>query len=542
MSQKSFTVDSGLTILNGNIVATTANSPGAIKWAGNSSGDNNGYTTMELHPDTDVAGDAYLILDPTAPNHIHIRAGGTQDDSSAQLFLGGENSYFRVENGLNPNVYVAANTYQWKFDNTGVLTVPSEGVIQSLNDTVILQSVDTITGNTVSARLGTDGALYLENTQYPGSWLNISTNTAGDANIIVPSGNINITPAVGEANGVGKSLNLRGGNADQSDYYTGTGGAVNIVGGFGGFNDGGGGGPGGNVNITAGVSSDPAGVAGNVNITSGTNDWVFDYTGNLTAPGNISLDGGRITGGTANVVTDGINSIALAPGAQMDLFGFPFTVTPTRGQLTITNVTTPSEANGTWYYQSVNNSYTYQIYTDSTYSTLVDASGWSAYTGGGSVAITLQSPPTNIVINSNGFTSTFANDGSVDLPGDLDVAGNISGNTSGYAIGYRDIPQVSFTGDATIATTDAGKHYYSTESTDYTLTIANNASQGFQVGTAITVINQGTGNITVAQDSGVTLYLAGNATSGNRSVATFGMATLIKVATNTWFINGTGVS
>lgn len=126
--------------------------------------------------------------------------------------------------------------------------------------------------------------------------------------------------------------------------------------------------------------------------------------------------------------------------------------------------------------------------------------------------------------------------------GGLSVAGNITGNTTGFAIGYRDIPQVSFTGNATIATTDAGKHYYSILSTANVLTIANNASQGFQTGAAISIVNQGTGNITIAQGSGVTLYLAGNATSGNRTLATFGMATIMKVATNTWFINGTGVS
>ena len=126
--------------------------------------------------------------------------------------------------------------------------------------------------------------------------------------------------------------------------------------------------------------------------------------------------------------------------------------------------------------------------------------------------------------------------------GNLTTAGNVTGNTAGFAIGYRDIPQVSFTGNATIATTDAGKHYYSTLSTGNVLTIANNASQGFQVGAAISIVNQGTGTITVAQGSGVTLYLAGNATSGNRSVSTFGMATIMKVATDTWFINGTGVS
>jgi hypothetical protein len=122
----------------------------------------------------------------------------------------------------------------------------------------------------------------------------------------------------------------------------------------------------------------------------------------------------------------------------------------------------------------------------------------------------------------------------------MDLGNAPNGSTT--AVGYRDIPQVSFAGNTTIATTDAGRHYYSTQSTSYILTIANNASQGFQVGAAITVVNQGTGNITIAQGSGVTLYLAGNATSGNRNVATFGMATLIKVATDTWFINGTGVS
>ncbi len=121
------------------------------------------------------------------------------------------------------------------------------------------------------------------------------------------------------------------------------------------------------------------------------------------------------------------------------------------------------------------------------------------------------------------------------------TADNFIGNVSGFALGYRDIPQVSFTGNATIATTDAGKHYYSTQSSNYTLTIANNASQGFAVGAAISVVNQGTGNITIAQGSGVTLYLAGNSTAGSRTLTTFGMATIMKVATDTWFINGTGV-
>ena len=126
--------------------------------------------------------------------------------------------------------------------------------------------------------------------------------------------------------------------------------------------------------------------------------------------------------------------------------------------------------------------------------------------------------------------------------GNVSVTGNITGNTAGFAIGYRDIPQVSFTGNVTMAAADAGRHFYSTESTDYILTIADNSAVSWPVGTAITVVNRGTGNITVAQAAGVSLYLAGNSSAGNRTVSTYGMVTLLNVAANVWMINGTGVA
>lgn len=46
--------------------------------------------TMHLVPDGSIESDQYIILDPTAPNHIHIRAGGDIDESGADLILGGE--------------------------------------------------------------------------------------------------------------------------------------------------------------------------------------------------------------------------------------------------------------------------------------------------------------------------------------------------------------------------------------------------------------------------------------------------------------------
>ena len=73
--------------------------------AGTASGDGFGYSTLELVPDNNLyANDQYLVVDPTQPNHIHIRAGGTQDASNAIVFLGGEKNHVRVQD--NDGVYL----------------------------------------------------------------------------------------------------------------------------------------------------------------------------------------------------------------------------------------------------------------------------------------------------------------------------------------------------------------------------------------------------------------------------------------------------
>jgi hypothetical protein len=144
------------------------------------------------------------------------------------------------------------------------------------------------------------------------------------------------------------------------------------------------------------------------------------------------------------------------------------------------------------------------------------------------------------VNNSVTIGTTLGVTGNV-TAGNLTINGNISGNTAGFTIGYRDIPQVVFTSNATLALTDAGKHYFSSNSANV-ITIPNNTTVSFNIGTAISVIQQGTANLTVTPGSGVTLYLAGNSTSASRNVGNYGMATLVKVNTNTWFINGTGIA
>jgi hypothetical protein len=125
--------------------------------------------------------------------------------------------------------------------------------------------------------------------------------------------------------------------------------------------------------------------------------------------------------------------------------------------------------------------------------------------------------------------------------GNIITSGNIVGNVNGFSIGYLNMPQV-VASNVTLSLTDAGKHYYSTTAGNLTLTVPNNATTSFATGTAVAIVVQSAGNILVNAASGVTLYMAGNNTAANRAVGTYGMATLLKVATNTWFINGTGVS
>ena len=167
-----------------------------VNFVANSSGDGQGYSTIELVPDVDrYNSDQYLIVDPTAPGHIHIRAGGTQDNSSADLFLGGENSYVKLPAGLNPNVQIAANTHVWNFNSTGlygVLTLPGEGIIQSLDDTINLTSLNTTSGFANTVYLGSGGGLGFFDGALGGNWIEIFRSGA-IPEIKAPTGNLLIT-------------------------------------------------------------------------------------------------------------------------------------------------------------------------------------------------------------------------------------------------------------------------------------------------------------------------------------------------------------
>jgi hypothetical protein len=111
------------------------------------------------------------------------------------------------------------------------------------------------------------------------------------------------------------------------------------------------------------------------------------------------------------------------------------------------------------------------------------------------------------------------------------------------SVGFRNIPQVSQSANYTTVLTDSGKHIFhpSTDTNARTFTIDSNANVAYPVGTAITFVNMSSSNVTIAITSD-TMYLAATGSTGSRTLAQYGTATALKIASTTWLINGNGLT
>jgi len=98
-----------------------------------------------------------------------------------------------------------------------------------------------------------------------------------------------------------------------------------------------------------------------------------------------------------------------------------------------------------------------------------------------------------------------------------------------------EIIQNSQTASYTLQVSDSGKHVYITTGG---VTVPPNSDVNFTVGTIVSIVNASGSAQTITAGTGVTLRLSGTATTGNRTLAPYGIATLLKVDTDTW--NATG--
>jgi hypothetical protein len=307
-----------------------------------------GGGTINLIPDASLAaGDQYLIVDPTGPNHIHIRAGGTGDASGADLILGAENTKVTVSDS-SQNVTITTvdglgNTFNATFANTGLVTLPknlsvvgnTSGGNLSLSGNVTAGRVNagnvSLSGNVTSGNISASGnitAAYLYgdasnvtnvpsqtgNFVFSGSTISVSdkgnaiTITGATANAT----NLNAQPitllgTAGFNTGSGSNLTITAG--DTGANAGGTGGFVLVQGGYGySTNDGGSitieagdadtSGDGGTATIRAGSTS--TGMGGDINISSGAGD----TAGNVS----ITANTGTTVNGVVQITTNGTST------------------------------------------------------------------------------------------------------------------------------------------------------------------------------------------------------------------------------------------
>ena len=166
----------------GNLISNTATSDGFY-----------GKTTtnlLNLYPSHsyNTVGDQYIIVDPTAPNHIHLRAGGAIDSSNAELFLGGENTGVQVSDNAK-EVYITANGKSSTFNNNGTVTLFGKVTANGLNlndfsqaafnkaNSAIFNSGGDLTVGSILIGAGGNNLTTLANTTYVQSGTLTTNNT-----------------------------------------------------------------------------------------------------------------------------------------------------------------------------------------------------------------------------------------------------------------------------------------------------------------------------------------------------------------------------
>jgi hypothetical protein len=110
------------------------------------------------------------------------------------------------------------------------------------------------------------------------------------------------------------------------------------------------------------------------------------------------------------------------------------------------------------------------------------------------------------------------------------------------AVGFRNTPVNSQSAAYETVLADSGKTILHPVADDNAriFTIPANSSVAYPVGTVISFVNlQNTVTIAITTD---TMYLANDGDTGNRTLAEYGMASAMKVASTTWIISGNGLT
>jgi hypothetical protein len=318
------------------------------------------------------------------------------------------------------------------------------------------------------------------------------------------------------------------------------------------------------------------------NVATGTAPFTVSSTTrvanlNVATSGTTSNVLGGATGGVLYQSAANTTAFLAAPATNNSILayntatGAPEWDTPPLAMATLTGYTSTATAAG--FTSLTNASSFYQQFTGTTTQTVVMPNtatlitGWTFHivnnSTGNVTANTFANAATLMVIPANttamvtcintasntatgweiGLTDfgTYTGTGSV-VMGTLPTItpANAVAATSSTQAGYIGMPQNSQSGAYTLAAGDAGKHIYYT-TTGQTVTIPNNTTVAFQIGTAITFITAPSVSLSIAITTD-TLRLANTTTTGTRTLAANGVATAIKVTSTAWIISGNGLT
>lgn len=135
-----------------------------------------GASTIVLDPES-YGNDQKLVIDATAPNHIHVRAGGEIDNSTAELYLGGEDAHVMVSD-YNHQVQIKStgqaqsNSYFNNNSEAGAFVTWTSADIQ-IGDTVVVDGQNYAITSVIADSPGmgqitvqADGASFAQYTSY----------------------------------------------------------------------------------------------------------------------------------------------------------------------------------------------------------------------------------------------------------------------------------------------------------------------------------------------------------------------------------------
>lgn len=252
---------------------------------------------------------------------------------------------------------------------------------------------------------------------------------------------------------------------------------------------------------------------GNFLIYSG-NEWIQPSSPTYTLPtsSNTVLGGVKIDGTTISI-SNGVISVV------NPFVGNTANIVITDGEQTLTNKTI-NLSNTTF------SGTLAQFNTALSDANFVSIAGTETLTNKTLTAPTINTPTIDTPTITNGSLTGV----------DISNSSTISDGTNTYEIGFRNMPQSS-NATGTLIASDNGKHLYLASN----ITVPPNASVPFPIGTVISIVSNGSA-FTIIQGTGVTLKLANTTTTGNRSMAANGLATLLKVAQDTWYITGIGIT